>query len=65
MFLTKNHASRVSEKITEARALTYDIPTYNMVHLYNLSSLWALSYAGALSMIQLNVKACMQNVPWK
>ena len=39
MFLNKNHASRVGEKVLKQDDLISDIPTCNTVHFYNPTSL--------------------------
>ena len=56
------HTSKAGEKCPETRGLTSDIPTYNTEHFYIATSLRALSYVGTLSLAQLNVKLCVQNV---
>ena len=38
-FYSENHASRVSEKTTQTRRVTFDISTYNTVHFCNPPSL--------------------------
>ena len=56
--LNKNHVSRVGdhEKVLKQE---HQHPTYNTLHFHNPTSLGALSHTDALSVAQMNVKACM------